>query len=210
MAWSSEIIPDNSRSVTADENGACVLNLVGYVVRLCHQHFHVFGSDMVDQIDRIVLAVDNESNSVIHNRRASDRTTVQHFKLSLKLVENGGGESSRPADEPDSRHLVVFSLCQQVRCNPGWIARFIRYDRDFTRSGHHIDIDNAVNLAFCRLNILVAGTNDLLNSWNSRCSIRQRANRLRTSDSIHFIQFQELQSGGYKRVLFERTWRRHD
>ena len=65
----------------------------------------------------------------------------------------------------------MFRLSEQIRCNPGWIAGFVSDNRDFAGSREHVDVNDSIDVALRRLNILIAGADNLVNLWNGLGSV---------------------------------------
>ena len=76
-------------------------------------------------------------------------------------------------------------------------------DGHFAWSRHHVDVDGAVNLPFRRLNVLIAGADDLLNTRNRRSSISVSRYRMRTANAINLRQVQKLQRGSDEWIFFQ-------
>src|SRR5207302_8246857 len=60
VTWPCKIIANHGGRITANENGACIFDVVGHIFGLRHQYFHMLGSNMVNQSNRIVLVADDE------------------------------------------------------------------------------------------------------------------------------------------------------
>ena len=118
MTWAREVIAHHRRRVSADENGSGVPDVVCDVFGLSHQHLDVFGRNVIYEFDGVFLVSDYERDAPVDHSQSSDCFTVQQFQLRLDLIENRRGNTLRPADQPDTRHLVMLGLCEQVCGDP--------------------------------------------------------------------------------------------
>src|SRR5262249_14859437 len=79
VARPCEILGHDGGRLASKQDGAGIYNPVGYLLRFGHQYFHVFGGDMIHQIDSVILGRDDENSSSVHNRDTRNRAAVQNI-----------------------------------------------------------------------------------------------------------------------------------
>ena len=169
-------------------------DLGGERIGLVKRQFEMLGRDAVDQSWRFAPIRDDDNSAVCLPARASDVGAWQAFQMTF---DRRGNRASKTSSS------VIRIACAAVSCSAcdnrsaaihfGSLLR-IGDDQNFRRPGDHVDADPAKNPPFCRRDIGVAGTDDLVDRRDRRRTVSERRHCLRPADAIDLIDPE--QSGG--------------
>ena len=192
-----------------DEDGARVVDPRHPRIGIGQRQFQMLRRDAIGDVHRFVHVAHLDEGTAVGQRGLNDRTTrhgrQQLVDTGLHALDEGG----IGADQDGLRQFVVFSLREEVHRHPVRIARAIGDNKDFRRTGHHVDTDDAEYPALGCGDIGVAGADDLVHLRHGLRTVGQRADRLGTAHGEYAVDAGQAGSGQHQLVVLA-TWRRDD
>ena len=212
MVRASEVVTGWLGIVTAEEDGAGVLDERQVVKRLVYAHLHVLRSDAVRRVDTLTEVMGDDDLSVVIDGRPRDLLPLQLRELYFEFLLHRLGERHGIRDEHRRRILIVLCLAQQIRRHEARIRLAVREHQHLRRTGDHIDPDLSEHLLLRLGDEGIARTHDLIDAWNRRRAICKRRHRLRAADledPAHACDIRRRQDVRIDRALLVR-WGHHD